>query len=131
MNNRKDRQKRRSYEAIARAYLRSKGSKVNDKDREIAKEIELGTALPVDKSKIHSSHVIFEVPEVYRDISFVCHGCGINQVWKAHRQKWWYEEAGGDIESKAILCRECRAKERKRKFEARRIQMDGIKNKKR
>lgn len=48
----------------------------------------------------------------YRDVAFTCIDCGQPQVWRASQQKWWYEIAKGDVESRAIRCRPCRARER-------------------
>lgn len=48
----------------------------------------------------------------YRDLPFDCVDCGRPQVWRASQQKWWYEVARGDVESTAIRCRACRARER-------------------
>lgn len=48
----------------------------------------------------------------YRDVPFTCVDCGRPQVWRASQQKWWYEVAKGDVESTAVRCRACRARER-------------------
>lgn len=48
----------------------------------------------------------------YRDVAFACIDCGRQQVWRASQQKWWYEVAKGHVESRAIRCRPCRARER-------------------
>jgi hypothetical protein len=48
----------------------------------------------------------------YRDVPFRCVDCGQPQVWRARQQKWWYEVAKGRVESTAIRCRPCRARER-------------------
>ena len=48
----------------------------------------------------------------YEDLPFTCADCGEPQVWRASQQKWWYEVAKGHVESRAIRCRPCRARER-------------------
>jgi hypothetical protein len=67
------------------------------------------------------SEADFVLRGTYRPVEFVCAGCGAPQVWTPRQQKWWYEIAQGDRFSTAKLCRPCRAKERARKTEARRV----------
>src|SRR5689334_16665350 len=62
----------------------------------------------------------------YLDTRFVCAGCQSPQVWTATQQKWWYEVAKGNVESRAKYCRACRRKERERSADARRIHLEGI-----
>ena len=89
----------------------------------------------MDRSKIRScGRLVFDTPpddskhpHYYEDIPFHCQDCGKHEVWTGSQQKWWYEEAGGDIESTAIRCRECRAKERERKEEVTRLKDQGLK----
>ena len=47
-------------------------------------------------------------PRFYADRSFTCIDCGVDEVWTAAQQKWWYEVAQGKIDSKANRCRQCR-----------------------
>lgn len=88
--------------------------------------------VPVDPEKIRSMESMAGpwIPDYYEDQPFICKDCGKSEVWKASQQKWWYEVAGGLFETKAIRCRKCRATERTRKAEARRVHLDGIRNKK-
>ena len=58
-------------------------------------------------------------PEYYYDVEFHCCDCGMHERWMAAQQKWWYEEAGGYFFATALRCRDCRARERERKLEAR------------
>lgn len=81
-------------------------------------------------------HVSYSDPEfltrgTYLPMHFVCAGCGKEEIWTAHQQKWWYEVAKGDLFSVAKRCRPCRAIERKRKADARRVHLDGVNAKKR
>ena len=48
------------------------------------------------------------------------------EAWTATQQQWWFEIAKGDVWTTAIRCRPCRPKERKRKEEARKIDLEGI-----
>nr|WP_255784020.1 zinc-ribbon domain containing protein [Lysobacter chinensis] len=48
------------------------------------------------------------LPEFYLDRAFTCRDCGEEQVWTARQQKWWYEQALGHIDSRAVRCRACR-----------------------
>ncbi len=69
----------------------------------------------------------------YLDKPFTCKDCGKQEVWSATQQKWWYESAKGDLWTTATRCRACRRRERERKAEARRAQLEGmaLKSKKR
>lgn len=62
----------------------------------------------------------------YVDIAFCCKDCGAEGVWTAGRQKWWYEVAKGHVETRAVRCKLCRARERARKEQARRGHLDGM-----
>jgi hypothetical protein len=62
----------------------------------------------------------------YIDAAFQCSGCQKQEVWRATQQKWWYEVAKGNVESRAKLCNNCRRIERERKSEARRVQLEGV-----
>jgi hypothetical protein len=48
------------------------------------------------------------LPAFYVDLAFTCRDCGIEEVWTAKQQKWWYEVAHGHIDSTAVRCRACR-----------------------
>lgn len=34
--------------------------------------------------------------------------CGKEEIWKAADQKWYYEEAKGHIDARAVRCHDCR-----------------------
>jgi len=77
----------------------------------------------------------YDTPEfmqrgTYRPIAFTCKTCGKAETWTPHQQKWWYETAKGGLFTTATMCRPCRAKERARKDEARRIHLEGLARKK-
>ena len=62
----------------------------------------------------------------YVDTAFRCKDCGAEGVWTATRQKWWYEIAKGNVETRAVRCKACRAHERARKEIARQIHQAGL-----
>lgn len=66
----------------------------------------------------------------YRDEAFCCTDCGVEGVWTAKQQKWWYEVAKGGIFTKANRCRACRRRERMRVAEARKVHLEGVAAKK-
>ena len=74
---------------------------------------------PVDESKLNMGNTYSSPPDYYYDIEFECKDCGKVEVWTAAQQKWWYEEAGGYFFATAVRCRDCRARERARKQDAR------------
>ena len=62
----------------------------------------------------------------YVDQAFTCISCQCEEIWRATQQKWWYEVAKGNVESRAVRCRACRRVERERSAEARRIHLEGL-----
>lgn len=62
----------------------------------------------------------------YQDRPFRCKDCGVEEVWTAAQQRWWYEIAQGDVWTVAVRCRPCRQQERARKTEAQRIHREGL-----
>ena len=77
----------------------------------------------------------YDMPEFvrrgyYLDQPFQCQDCGVQEVWTARQQKWWYETAKGDIWTVASRCRPCRRRERERKAAARKTHLEGLAKKK-
>ncbi len=68
----------------------------------------------------------FVIRGYYLDVLFRCASCQEQEVWRAIRQKWWYEVAKGNVESRAKLCKVCRHAERERKAAARRVHLEGL-----
>lgn len=66
------------------------------------------------------------LPYFYVDKPFACRDCGKEEVWRATQQKWWYEVAKGQIDTKAVRCKTCRRKERERKEKARAASLPGL-----
>lgn len=62
----------------------------------------------------------------YVDAPFQCCECQKQEVWRATQQKWWYELAKGNVESRANRCNACRRKERERKAQARGVHLEGL-----
>ncbi len=85
-----------------------------------------GTIIAVDKKKIVSRSAVPKIPDYYRDTCFICKNCGVEETWTAKQQQRWYEEQGGEIETKAVFCRACRRVEKMRREAARRIHFDGL-----
>lgn len=61
-----------------------------------------------DLSKLDHINTYGELPEYYIDKLFICRICGKVEIWKARAQKWYYEEAKGHIDAKAVECHTCR-----------------------
>jgi hypothetical protein len=78
------------------------------------------TAIPVDPHRINIGGSYFR-PTYFENLAFFCQDCGIEQIWKAEDQIWYYETSGAPYYSTAIRCRTCRVAERMRKTEARRV----------
>jgi hypothetical protein len=65
----------------------------------------------------------------YIDRPFTCRDCGVDQVWTATQQKWWYEVAKGHWLSSPKRCRPCRRKVRDVKDENAKRTAEGLKRK--
>jgi predicted RNA-binding Zn-ribbon protein involved in translation (DUF1610 family) len=62
----------------------------------------------------------------YMDVLFKCQDCAKEEIWRATQQKWWYEVAKGNVETRATRCNACRRVERERRNEARRVHLEGV-----
>lgn len=62
----------------------------------------------------------------YMDEPFTCKDCGVEEVWRATQQKWWYETIQGDVWTTAVRCNACRKKENARKTLARKSHLEGL-----
>jgi len=71
------------------------------------------TARPADPSKLRHINTYGALPEYYIDRPFICRSCGARQIWRADDQKWYYEEAKGHMDAKAVECRACRVERRR------------------
>ena len=70
------------------------------------------SSVPADPSKLTHINTYGELPEFYIDRPFICRQCGARQIWKAADQKWYFEEAKGHIDAKAVHCHDCRKRRR-------------------
>ena len=66
------------------------------------------SAVPADHDKLSHINTYGLLPDFYLDRPFVCRKCGKTEIWKARDQKWYYEEAKGHIDARAVECHECR-----------------------
>lgn len=80
-------------------------------------------AVMADRTQLAHNNTYGPLPGFYVDQVVVCRQCGKEEVWPAERQKWWYEVAKGNINSRAVLCRACRIKEKAGNAESRREQL--------
>ena len=88
-------------------------------------EISPGIVL-ADPYQLDHNNTCALLPGYYADKAFTCRDCGVQQVWTAKQQKWWYEVAKGNLDTTAVRCRPCRKIERERKATARRIHQEGL-----
>ena len=73
------------------------------------------SAIMADPSRLGHINSYGALPEYYIDQPFVCRQCGKRQIWRARDQKWYYEEAGGHIDARAVECHDCRQEKRTRR----------------
>ncbi len=71
------------------------------------------SAVTADHSQLPQINTYGSLPEFYLDQPFTCRRCGKREIWKAGDQKWYYEEAKGHIEARAVECHECRAEKKR------------------
>ncbi len=89
------------------------------------KTVPLG-AVAVDPMQLAHNNTYGLLPSFYIDTPFVCRDCGAHEIWTAKQQKWWYEIAKGQIDTRAVRCRPCRLLERARVAEVRRVSQAGM-----
>ena len=124
--------KQRRAELKARRLARAVSLRVHDV-RGIAPGVQPGVqagvqsgVVPADHAKLAHNNTYGLLPLFYVDTAFTCRDCGSQEVWTAKQQKWWYEEAQGHIDNRAVRCRPCRLIERARVHEARRVAEEGL-----
>jgi hypothetical protein len=66
------------------------------------------SAVAADPSRLDHINTYGTLPEYYIDRPFACRVCGKREIWKAADQKWYYEEAKGHIDARAVECHDCR-----------------------
>jgi len=67
-------------------------------------------AVRADPEQLAHINTYGSLPAYYIDKPFTCRDCGVEEIWTAEQQKWWYEVAKGHIDSTAVRCRACRKK---------------------
>lgn len=72
------------------------------------------SAIASDLSKLAHINTYGSLPQFYIDQPFICRICGKREIWKAASQKWYYEEAKGHIDAKAVECHACRKAKKQR-----------------
>ena len=78
-------------------------------------------AIPVDPDRVSWGGPIGRsIPTFFQDATFICKDCGTLAVWKAEKQRLYFEMTGAPWAHQAVRCRPCRIAERERKAEARR-----------
>ncbi len=70
------------------------------------------TALAADHSRLPHINTYGQLPEFYVDRAFTCRKCGKREIWRARDQKWYFEEAKGHIDARAVECHDCRTQKR-------------------
>ena len=71
-------------------------------------------AAATDRRFVYDDDVAYgSLPEFYLDLPFTCRKCGKKEIWKARDQKWYYEEAKGHIDARAVECHDCRTTKKK------------------
>lgn len=66
------------------------------------------SAVAADPARLSHINTYGSLPEFYLDRPFACRKCGKTEIWKARDQKWYYEEAKGHIDARAVECHDCR-----------------------
>src|SRR5262245_7311787 len=72
------------------------------------------SAVVADPSRLAHINTYGALPEYYIDQAFTCRLCGKREIWKAADQKWYYEEAKGHIDARAVECHACRVARKQR-----------------
>ena len=111
-------------------YLRAKRKQRAEKIRN--KKIEyLGFgSVKADPSKlIHVCMCCRDLPIYYENINFKCRDCGVDEIWMAKQQKFYYEECKGHIDARAVRCKPCRSKTKtaKKQQQAHMLEMQALK----
>jgi hypothetical protein len=66
------------------------------------------SAVAADHSRLIHINTYGALPDYYIDLAFTCRRCGKREIWRAADQKWYYEEAKGHIDARAVECHDCR-----------------------
>ena len=56
-------------------------------------------AVLANHDELQHNNTYGDLPEFYIDRPFSCRDSGVEEIWTAIQQKWWYEVAKGHIDS--------------------------------
>ncbi|MFK8012981.1 MAG: zinc-ribbon domain containing protein, partial [Marinicellaceae bacterium] len=84
--------------------------------------------LKADHSKLGHINSYGGLPDYYDEIEFRCRDCGVDEIWTARQQKFYFEECKGHIDARAVRCKACRRQLRQDKKEQQ-AHMQEMKNK--
>ncbi len=117
--------KKRKHKELLRSRIeRLKAlAEIDTRDKNIKPPV--GSVM-VDHNELAHNNTYDLLPIFYVDKLVVCRDCGAEEVWTAEQQKWWYEVAKGNINSRAVKCRGCRKEDKERKALARKVHLNGI-----
>ena len=118
-----DRPKKREREQIDRLSRARLAKLINPRE---PAAIPPAGAVMADPTQLAHNNTYGRLPQFYVDKIVVCRDCGTEELWRAERQKWWYEVAKGNINTDAVYCRACRQKMKARKSATRRIHLEGL-----
>jgi hypothetical protein len=68
------------------------------------------SAISADHSRLGHINTYGELPDYYVDRAFTFRRCGRREIWRSADQKWYYEEAKGHIDARAVDCHDCRTR---------------------
>ena len=66
------------------------------------------SAVAADPARLRHINTYGALPEYYIDKPFRCRDCGKEEIWRAADQKWYFEEAKGHTDARAVRCHACR-----------------------
>lgn len=70
------------------------------------------SAVPADHARLDHINTYGVLPEYYVDLPFTCRRCAKREIWRSADQKWYYEQAKGHIDARAVECHDCRTKKK-------------------
>ena len=70
------------------------------------------SAIQAEHTNLAHINTYGSLPDYYIDRPFTCRDCGKEEIWRAADQQWYYEEANGHIDARAVRCHDCRLRTR-------------------
>lgn len=99
------------YKKVTQKILKNKIKRLRKNNRLYESNIKLkdGCVLANHEKLDHIWLCVGSLPEYYVDKSFKCRDCGSKEIWKAAKQKNYFEvRKGKHLEALAIRCKKCR-----------------------